>query len=170
MKIKSKITLSFSVGIILLILSFRIGFFRNSGNDFIQFLNKILVGNEMRVNASNEIDINKIRINLVFSHKIVFEHNHFLDNIANYYGGPVFDVYYKDMLIGRAFHDNTNNWYTNKFDFDFYKERERIKFKFKTYGRDKNGEEGYTNIEKLNDCSIFESYDHDGKLINKWQE
>jgi len=157
-------------GIVLVFILFRFGLFRNSQSDFIQILNKVIVGDVMKVKANNDIDKNKIKINLAFSDKTVFENSHFFDNIGKQYGGPIFDVYYDKKLIGRAFHDNTNNWYTNEFLFNFYKEANRIKFKFNTYGRDKKGEEGYIYIEKTNDSLNFESYDQNHKLINKWSE
>lgn len=167
---KIKVVISFLAGIILVILIFRVGLFRSSDNDFVQILNKVLIGNEMYVNTSKEIDRNKIKINLAFSDKIVFEQNKFLNNIGECYGGPIFDVYYDNLLIGRALHYNTNDWYTNEFIFDFYKEGKRIKFKFKTNRSNKNGAEGYIYIKKANDSLSFESYDSNEKLINKWKE
>ena len=167
---KNKIAISLLTGIVLVIILFRIRLFRNSQNDFLQILNKVFVGDEMVVTVGQDIDENKIKINLAFSEKTVFEHNQFLDNIGKQYGGPIFDVYYDNLIIGRALHDNTNNWYTNEFIFDFYKDMNRIKFKFRTNGRDKKGEEGYIYIEKSNDSLNFESYDPSGKLINKWKE
>lgn len=167
---KNKIAISLLTSFILVIILFRFGLFRNSQNDFLQILNKVFVGDEMKLTTRQEVDEKKIKINLAFSDKTVFEHNKFLDNIGEQYGGPIFDVYYDNLLIGRALHDNTNDWYTNEFLFDFYKEANRIKFKFKTNGRDNRGEEGYIHIEKSNDSLYYESYDPNGKLINKWKE
>ena len=157
-------------GFVLVIMLFRFELFRNNHNDFLQKLNKVFVGNEMKITTRQDIDVNKIKINLAFSDKTVFEHNQFLNNIGEQYGGPIFDVYYDNLLIGRALHDNTNDWYSNEFLFDFYKDGNKIKFKFKTNGKDKEGEEGYIYIEKSNDSLNFESYDSNGKLINKWKE
>ena len=167
---KSKIAISLLTSFVLVIVVFRFGLFRNSQNDFLQILNKVFVGDEMKITTKQDIDENKIIINLAFSEKTVFEHNHFLDNIGKQYGGPIFAVYYDNLLIGRALHDNTNDWYTNEFLFDFYKDANKIKFKFETNGRDKNGEEGCIYIEKSNHSLNFESYDANGKLINKWKE
>jgi hypothetical protein len=171
--VKRKTTLVISllgvlVLIILIVVIFRSGLFRNSRNDFVQVLNKIIIGNEMIVKVSPDVDKSKIKIKL--GEKTVFEQNQFLDNIGECYGGPVFDVYYDTLLIGRAGHSNTNDWYTNEYVFDFYRDGKRIKFNFRTNGRDKGGDAGYIFIEKLNDSLIFESYDPNGKLIRKWKE
>ncbi len=166
---KNKIVISFLTGFILVIMLFRLGTFRNSQNDFLQILNKVIIGDEMKVRSGIDIDKNKIKINLAVSEKKVYEQNHFLDNIGEQYGGPFFDIYYDNQIIGQALNYNTNDWYTNEFVFDFYKEANRIKFKFKTNGRDNSGADGYIYIEKINDSLSYESYDTKGKLINKWK-
>ena len=87
------------IGILIL---FRVGTFRGSDSDILQVLNKILVGNSMIVNTSSDIELEKIKINISFSDKVVFENGIFNNNIGEHYGGPNFDVYYENKLIGRA--------------------------------------------------------------------
>ena len=142
--------------------------FRSSENDFVQMLNAGLVGNVMVVESSSQVDEDKIRINA--GDKIVYGDNRFLNNIGQVYGGPVFQVYYDNELIGLAYHDNTNDWYTNKFYFRFFRVSDKIRFQFKTDGRDKKGEMGYQWITRQDAYTYHESFDPHGKLINTWKE
>ena len=169
MQRKFKIGVFFLAGLFIIILTFRFGLFRTSQNDIVQLLNKILIGDQMIIETSNEIDQGKLRINLAFTDKIVYEKSNFLDNIGKHHGGPEFDVYYDNNLIGRTFHFNTNDWYTNEYIFNFYKEKKQIKFKFKCNGRDSGGGDGYIYIIKRSDSLYFESYESNGNLINKWK-
>ena len=147
---------------------FRTGIFRASESEFLQILNSVFVGNDMIVEASPEIDIQKIKINKAFTEKTVFENSEFHNNIDKVYGGPKFDVYYDSFLIGRALHYNTNDWYVNEFVFYFYKdETNKPKFKFFTNG--KSGvEEGYIWISNNYNTMLYESYDQNGHKIIKW--
>jgi hypothetical protein len=94
----------------------------------------------------------------------------FKNNIGESYGGPIFDVYYENNLIGKALHDNTNDWYVNEFSFNFFKHNGKVKFNFITNGKDKNGDEGYVWIDSENGKVNFQSFAPNGKLINKWSE
>lgn len=170
MTLKNKTLLLVPVIFLLVFSIFRIGLFRNSKNDFVQVLNKVFVGNEMIVKFSPDIDLQKIKINLAFSDKTVFEQGRFLNNIGEAYGGPIFDVYYDNLLVGRAVYDNTNEWYVNEFLFDFFRDDKQIKFTFIPNGRDKYGDVAYIWIKKTNDSLSFESYRPSGELINKWKE
>ena len=122
---------------------FRIGVFRKSESDFIQVINKALVGNKIKVKTTPEIDIDNIKINIAFSEKSVFINGKFLKNIEEAYGGPSFDIYYDNILIGRALHYNTNNWYVNEFIFKFFKEDNQIKFTYIANGKKCGINEGY---------------------------
>ncbi len=170
MTVRHRIIFILIILLITVIVLFRVGLFRTSQIDLIQVFNRYIVGNSMNVKCSNDLIKEKIKINIAWSYKTVYEHEHFLDNIDDIYGGPIFDVYYDNVLIGRALHDNTNDWYTNEFEFNFFSLNNQIKFTFKTKGRDKNGEEGYIWIKKVNDTLYYESYEPNGKLINKWKE
>ncbi len=158
------------IGLIGILLIFQTGVFRNSNSDILQFMNKVFVGNKMIVKTSEDIQEEKIRINIISSDKVVFNNKKFLDNIGDVYGGPNFDVYYEDKLIGRALHHNTNDWYVNEFVFKFFSDNNQMKFTFETNGKSSGGEAGYIWINKINDTLKFESYKTSGKLINKWTE
>lgn len=167
---KRFILLSVLVVFLITILTFQYDLFRSNQNDLVQFLNRLLVGDKMIVKTRNNLEIKKVRINISNTDKIVFENNRFYNNIGNIYGGPMFDIYYDNTLLGKAFHWNTNDWYRNKFMFDVYQEQNQIKFKFKTIGKNKNGEQGYITIKDGLDSLYFESFDYDGNLINSWKE
>ncbi len=142
----------------------RRGMFRKSESDILQALNKIFIGNEMVVKTSQSLKLEKVKI--TSSEKTVFENGKFLNNFEESYGGPNFDVFYDGNLIGKAFHDNTNDWYVNEFIFTFFELNGKVKFNFITNGKDRNGDEGYIWIEKNN----FKSFKTNGKLINQWNE
>ena len=148
----------------------RIGILRDSESDFVQILNKIFAGNEVIVRAASNVELKKISINIAFSDRVVFENEKFNNNIGESYGGPIFDIYYENKLIGRALHDNTNDWYVNKYVFDFFNENNQTKFTFKSIGKNKYGENGYIWINTTNDSIYFESYTTNGRLIRKWSE
>ena len=56
-------------GFVLVIMLFRFELFRNNHNDFLQKLNKVFVGNEMKITTRQDIDVNKIKINLILKLK-----------------------------------------------------------------------------------------------------
>lgn len=134
MKLKSKILLFVIVGILGIFIVFRIGIFRNSNSDLFQVLNKIFVGNKIIVKTSSNIELEKIKINIAYSDMTVFESGKFNNNIEDAHGGPIFDVLYENILIGRALHYNTNDWYVNEFVFNFFMDKNNPKFTFKTNG------------------------------------
>ena len=163
----------FIVGIGILIITycvFKTGVFRKSENDALQVFNKIFIGNEMIVKTSNELELAKVKIKNTSSEKIIFENEKFKNNIGENYGGPIFDIYYDEILIGKALHDNTNDWYVNEFIINFFKLNGKVKFNFITNGKDKNGYEGYIWIEKENNKLKYQSFKPSGKLINSWYE
>ena len=162
MKLKNIILLSFISVLIGILILFRVGTFRGSDSDILQVLNKILVGNSMIVNTSSDIELEKIKINISFSDKVVFENGIFNNNIGEHYGGPNFDVYYENKLIGRALHYNTNDWYVNEFIFVFFIDNNQPKFTFKTNGRTNGFGEGYIWISK-NDTLYFEPFKPNGE-------
>ena len=137
--------------------------------DFVQILYKVFVGYQMTVNYTDDINCEKIKINSAASDKSVYKDGAFLGDIGEHYGGPSFDIYYSDNLIGRASTYNKNNWYTNKFEFDFYKENGKVRFKFKPYGP-KSLEDCYIWVDKRKDSIYYQSYEIDGRLINTWTE
>lgn len=167
---KKKFILFGITSLLILFCVFKTGAFRKSESDILQVINKLFLGNEMNVKVSNDLKIENVKIKISSSEKIVFENGHFLNNIGDSYGGPIFDVYYNGTLIGKALHDNRNNWYVSEFNFTIFNLNGKVKFKFITNGKDKNGDEGYIWIEKKGNKLNFESFDSNGKLINKWTE
>lgn len=156
MKIKAiKIVLLSIILFILILRIFKIGIIRDSKSDFIQIINKVFVGNQIIVTTSSDLSLQNVKITIANSGEVVFENGSFKDNIWEIYGGPVFDVYYQDRLVGHAFHDNTNDWYVNEFIFHFFKINHQIRFNFTTHGKDKYGDEGYDWIEENNETSQF---------------
>ena len=149
---------------------FKSGIFRKSESDILQALNKIFIGNEMIVKTSQSLKLEKVKIKIASSEKSVFENGKFLNNLEESYGGPNFDVFYDGNLIGKALHDNTNDWYVNEFIFNFFELNGKVKFNFITNGKDRNGDEGYIWIEKNMDKLNFQSFEPNGKLINQWNE
>lgn len=135
---------------------FRIGTFRDSDNNILQMLNKILIGNSMIIYTSSDIELEKIKIIISFSDKVIFENGIFNNNIGEHYGGPNFDVYYENELIGRALHYNTNDWYVNEFVFNFFTNN-KPRFTFKTIGKDYGFEEGYIWFDKADTLYFIES-------------
>ncbi len=162
----------YSVIVFLLItfFAFKTGVFRKSESDILQILNNVFLGNEMIVHTSNGLKLDKVKIKMASSEKIVFINGKFKNNIEESYGGPNFDVYYDEIHIGKGLHDNTNDWYVNEFIFNFFKLNGKVKFNFISNGKNKSGEEGYIWIEKEKEMSYYQSFTSSGELINKWHE
>ena len=149
------ILLWWTVLLTLLLWIVKSGILRRSDNDFLQFLNKVFIGNQIIVTTTSDLALEKVKITLADSKETIFENMIFKDTIWEVYGGPIFDIYYEDMLLGRAFHDNTNDWYVNEFIFHVFKVNNKIRFNFTTHGKDKHGDEGYTRIEENAKTSQF---------------
>ena len=162
MKLKTKILTITILGLIGTFIIFKIGLFRSSNNDIIQVLNKIFAGNEIIVSGTSEINLDAVLIKIAYSDKVVFQNNKFNDNIGKEYGGPIFDVFYNEALIGRGLHYNTNNWYVNRFVFDFFRKNNDVKFTFKTIGKSSGGQEGYIWIDSINNTDSFKSFTSKG--------
>ena len=158
--------------VLLLIIVFfaliNLGLLRKVEFDFVQKLNEIFVGNEMVVNTSPGIDLMEVRINLDNSEKPVFINGKVTNIIKGKYIVQKFNIFYKNILIGKAAHNNTKDWYVNKFIFNFFKENDKVKFTFKSKGNDKNAI--YIWIEKENGKTIHKTYDSNGKLLIKWSK
>ncbi len=154
--------------IIVLFALLKLGVLRTLEIDFVQKINRILIGNEMIVNASSEIDLMKIKINSANSINSVFVDGEFLDNIGNISNGPKFDVFYENILIGKALHSNSKDWYVNKFEFKFFRQKKEVKFTFSSRGNNKH--DSYIWITKVRGKSIYQSFDSDGKPLMKWTD
>ena len=164
MKRKNIIILSIALICICGIIIIRVGLFRKSENEILQVFNKVFAGNSLTVNQTDSIDINKITI--LISDKVVFQGGHFLNNIEDEYGGPNFDIFYGDKLIGKAFHYNTNDWYVNKYVFNFFIEKCQTRFTFESMGKNFLSDE-YLWIHQLGDSLDYESFKSiELKLIN----
>lgn len=146
----------------------RTGIARSSKSDFAQVLNKYFIGDEITVEASSVIDDELIKITDQDG-KVFFENNEFFDNIGENYGGPIFDVYYNNKLIGKGLHDNKNDWYTSEYVFNFFKVGNKVRFKLTTIGK-QGPEEGYIWIDKINNKSHYQSFESTGQLISEWYE
>ena len=170
MKHLKKFLVFSSILCVIIFCVFRTGIFRKSESDILQAINKIFLGNEMIVKTSKRLKLEKVKIKIASSEKLVFENGKFKNNIGENYGGPIFDVYYDGILIGKALHDNKNDWYVNEFIFNIFELNGKVKFNFITNGKDKNGDEGYIWIEKINNKLNFKSFKPNGKLINNWNE
>jgi hypothetical protein len=59
--------------VILSFCAFKFGVFRKSENDFVQVLNKLLVGNEMTIKTESDLKLENVKINIAGSKRNVFE-------------------------------------------------------------------------------------------------
>jgi hypothetical protein len=165
MKNGAKIGIAAFVGFGIIV---RMGVFRESDSDFLQVWNRYILGNQLFIKCANEMNPNLIRIHEGFGGQLLYEKNRLVNPITDWYGGPLFDVYYNNQLLGRAFHDNHNNWYTNEFTFQFFlhSKENRPQFTFDSKGKDQGGK-GYLWIREIQDSILTESYETNGTLINR---
>jgi hypothetical protein len=150
----------------------RVGVFRESDSPFLQVLNRYILGNQLVFKCSKEIDPALIRIHEGFGGRLLYEKNRLVNPISDWYGGPFFDVYYNNQLLGMGIHDNTNNWHTNEFTFTFFvnAKEHRPQFTFDSKGKDQGGEKCYIWIRETRDSIFKESYQTNGTFINRWAE
>ncbi|MGQ1786841.1 MULTISPECIES: hypothetical protein [unclassified Saccharicrinis] len=145
----------------------RLGLFSTSDSDIIQVINKVFAGNSILVNSTGGIELDKVTIQILG--ETVFEKGKYLNNIKDTYGGPNFDVFYDDKLIGTVYHYNTNDWYVNQFKFDFYFEDNHPRFICKS--KWKNWDSCvYIWIAECVDSVEYKSFDSEGKIIRKWMK
>lgn len=108
---------------------------------------KLITPNLIKVESSNQIDINLVKIvlkNELIKNETVYYYNKSYW-LPHSYGFDVFTVYYDNNLIGKAHIFNTNNWHNHIYNFKITKKNNKIEVDFLATGPD--GPRGFSYKE-----------------------
>ena len=162
---KTRIIFASLLGIVLILFFTFKNYNFHQGDNLLNKLQCMLFEkNTISVTGEN-IDINKITIELIeYSQGVVFKNGKKVKRIRNEHGGDNFKVFYDGLLIAQAGIFRSGWWHTHDFFFHIIKNDSTFDFRFQAKGLDEESlyYKIYT-LDKLNQKSISVFYNDRGK-------